>query len=379
MALKTEIDLKQLKKSTPKSTPFWQKDIDLGGLFSNGNKSLSKQEKEYLFTELRSLLDSGIDLALAIKIIQNQAGKKSTFYSVLLKNLINGLSFWESLQLTNAFSNYEVYSIRIGEESGKLSHILLELSQFHKDRNELNRQIINTLSYPVFILSVAIGVVFFMITYIIPLFKDVFDRFGGQLPYLTRIILAISEQSGTIMAIVALLLGVPTLIYYFNYKKPAFQLKLSTILIKIPFIGTIVLQIALAQFCRSLQLLIYSGTSLHNALELVSNMMRLKVLQDASTQLRTDILNGKTLHAALAQQPIFPSRVLALIEIGESVGKLDTMFGKLADYYANEAKNLSARYSKLLEPFLILIIALLVGIILLSMYLPLFNMGEQIN
>lgn len=367
----------QKKKSEAKENPllaFLNKDI------SFGSKGLSDKKKEKFYSELSVLINSGIDLASSLEIIGKQEKNKKAkgIYEQLLSTLIKGESFSVAMQNAKAFTGYEYYSILIGEESGTLNTILSELAEHYKNRVQQKRQITGALTYPILVLSVAVGAVLFMLNVIVPMFVGVFQRFGGELPAITQKIMDVSKFfSENIFTAVIILVSIIVTIQYI--KRFDFYRKFSTaLLLKTPIFGVLAKKIYLSRFCNTLQLLVASRAPIVEALSLIGKMIRFYPLNKALEGIQHDLTHGKSFNESMQAYPIFDPQLVSLIKVGEETGKLEQILKRMYEQYTEEIKYKTSQMGSLLEPLLIIGVGGMVLLILVAMYLPLFQLSTSI-
>ena len=340
--------------------------------------SFGEKKKERFYADLNVLLNSGIDLKSALEIIieEQEKPKEKTFYEAIYKNVITGSSFADALKVTGKISDYEYYSILIGEESNRLIEILAELAQFFKERIELRKQVVSVLSYPLFVLAITIGIVYFMLNSVVPMFSDVFKQFGSELPDLTKKIIYISENFSLYSLIFIGTVLIIALLVYYQKDKLWFRKALTSILLKIPIVKGIVSKIYLTRFVQSMHLLLISKTQLVKSLDLTGQMIRFLPMEVAIQDMKTQVTKGASLHSVMRAHSIFPKRLVSLVKVGEEVNRLDVMLAKIAKQYAEELKYETAIIGKIMEPLILLIIGAVVGVILVAMYLPMFNLSN---
>lgn len=344
-------------------------------------KGLSDKKKFRFYNELRLLISAGIDIRMSLQIAieAEKTSKTKIVLEEVYSSIILGKTFSEALKGTNKFSEYEYYSIKIGEESGTIIIVLNDLSNFYEGRIELKRRMVSALSYPVIVLVTALLAVVFMLSFIVPIFEDAFKRFGGELPYLTQKVLRLSEfiQSyGVGSLFVVLILAV---LLFSQTKKIWFRKFLSELVMKIPVLGEIIQKTYLSRFCHSMSLLIKVNNPLIGSIAMVRKMIRFFPLEQALLMMERDILDGALLYESMAKHSIFPGRMISLVKVAEEVNKLAIVFEQIQLQYENETENSSKTIGSLMEPFLIIFIGLFVGIILVAMYLPLFELGSGIK
>jgi type IV pilus assembly protein PilC len=344
------------------------------------NAGLSDRKKEGFYSEMAILLSSGIDIRTSLEIIieeQTHVSQKDLFTEVYNK-IVSGKSLSEALFETSKFSLYEYYSLKIGEESGKIREVLADLTIYFSKKIKQRRQLTSALTYPVMVVCTAILAVFFILKFLVPMFAEVFKRFQGELPPLTKFIISMSDSIGGSAAVFIILI-VGLIVFAWGFRKKSWYRKYTTgILLKIPVLGMVVNKIYLARFCQSMALLLASKTPLLKAIQLVRNMIGFWPFEQALNAIENDVLHGKLLNQSMQQFPVFDKRMLALTRVAEEVNQLDKVYSKLNTQYSDELEYQIGLIGNILEPVMIVIVGLLVAVILISMYLPLFQLSTSI-
>jgi type IV pilus assembly protein PilC len=339
------------------------------------------KNKESFYLELSTLLKAGLDIKSALELIEEEQEKpkhKEIIHKVK-EDLVNGASLWEALQQSGYFTPYEYYSVQIGEETGKTNLVLEQLYQFYHVKLKQRRQFISALSYPIIILFTSIGAVSFMLLFIVPMFNDVFKRFGGDLPYITKLIINLSGTIKSNVFWVAPLIGI---IVYYIYKNRSkeWMLKFTAKAVsKIPVIGKIIYAIQLARFCSSMSLLLGSKVPIIRSLGLIKQMITFYPIQITLQKMGDDIMNGKSLHSSMSEYNVYNKKMVSLIKVGEEVNKLDVFFEKLSSQFSNDVEHQTSLLNTFLEPAMIIFLGFVVGFILLAMYMPMFQMSTTIG
>lgn len=351
------------------------KDISLFG------SAFSDKLKESFYLELGSLMEAGLDIRSALQLIRDEQTKKTpkAILTELLDKVVSGKTLSVALKENKNFTAYEYFTVEIGEETGKLVAVLQQLSIYYKSKIKQRRQIISALTYPIIVLSVAFVSVSFMMNYVVPMFADVFKRFGSDLPYLTQVVLDISKFVQAWAGRMVLLLALFIIIIMANRKKPWYQKNKDLLLQKMPLVKNIVSKIYLSRFASTMQLLLSAKVPLVQGLSLSKQVMGFYPLERALSQMEADILKGVPLHQSMAGQKVFPPKMVALVKVGEEVNQLELFFKTLSDRYSEELDYQTTQLSKFIEPAIIVILGLVVGIVLIAMYLPMFNMGNTIG
>ncbi len=352
---------------------FMNKDLSFGG-----NK-LSDKSKEQFYSDVGELLDSGIDIRSAMEMVVDSTPKKKekAWFEAIKEDIVTGSSPSEALDRQGVFSNYEIFSVKIGEETGKLPSVLKELGKYFHERIKQRRQITGALTYPVLVLCVAFGAIGFMFYFIVPMFSDVFKRFDGELPWITKQVIGISKAftdygyyfSAGLLAIVIAIFVVR--------KQPWYKQFNAWMMIRIPFFGEIIRKSYLARFCSSMNLMIGSSIPLLRAVGLTRKMIDFYPIEKSLEIVEADILLGMSLNVSLRKFPIYDQKMVSLLKVGEEINKLDTFFEKLGKQYANEVEHKTSMLGSVIEPLLIIFLGVMVAVILISMYLPLFQLSSN--
>jgi type IV pilus assembly protein PilC len=372
------LDLKNFQNNNKQKQIKSAKDFDLNFNFS---KKFNDKKKEIFYRELGMLLKSGVDFKKALEIIKNQTTNAfDTSIIVSIKNkVIEGRSIHESMKETNQFSSYEYYSIQIGEETRKLEDVLQELHKYFVRKIQMRRQIISVLTYPTLVLLVTFLVLYFMLSKVVPMFSSVFKQFGSELPKSTQVIIKLSNNSGLIFGTFFFIVIVLVVLHQTFKNNNSYRGTLTKITLKIPFFGKLIQKIYLSRFCQAMNLLITSRTTLLNSLTLTSKMINFQPIETAIEQIKTDITKGSTLYESLRKHQVFETKLVSMIEVAEQINQLDTMFEKLTEQYNEEINHQTKMIGVILEPMIIIIIGVIVGVIMISMYAPMFDLSKIIN
>lgn len=347
-----------------------QKDISF-------QKKFPDKKKERFYAEISLLLSAGTDMKTALELIVGETTneKDKQLLETIAASIVNGSTFSDALKNTGKFTEYEYYSLKVGEETANISSVLVDLAQFFKRKIEQKRSISSALSYPIVLLVSAMGMVIFLLKFLVPMFEDIFKSFNKDLPALTEAVIGFSNTIGTYFPLIAIL-GIAITIFILSQKKQLwFRKYAASIVLKLPLIGEMTQKIYLTRFCHSMNLLIGAKNPLLNAIQLVKKMIDFYPIQQALEIVEQDIMNGKSLHESMRQFSIFPKKMTSLIKVAEEVNQLDAIFKSLDEQYSNELEYQTSIFGKLLEPFLILFISVIVGFIVVAMYLPMIEIN----
>ncbi|GAB3879828.1 type II secretion system F family protein [Hymenobacter segetis] len=348
--------------------------------FGNRGKPTAKQ-REALYLELGMLLGAGVDIKTALDLqVDQHKGALRTTLEELRSAVVSGSTVAAALEASGHFSAYEFHSVRIGEETGRLADILHELARYYTRQIKQRRQLLQALAYPALVLSTAAGAVLFMLRFIVPMFADVFRRFGGELPPLTQAIVRLSagvREHGLLG--VALVFGL-VLLGRWLANVPTYRYLLSRFMLRIPILGPLLRGVYLGRLCGSLALLTGAHVPLLQALALARQMLSFAPLARALQEVEARVLLGAPLHSSLQEFGfLFDARLVALVKVGEEVNKLDYFFNLLAQQYGEEVDHRAALLSTALEPLIMLFLGGVVGLILIGMYLPIFQISNAIQ
>jgi len=347
----------------------------------NFNKKFSDKKKEKFYKELSVLLQSGVNLKRAMDILASQMKKQSdkNLINTINSAIIKGKSLTEAMRQTKQFSPYEYYSIKLGEETKNLEKILTELHLFFYRKIQIRRQIITVSTYPVFVISITIAVLVFMLKSVVPMFAGVFKQFGSELPKLTQKIIYISNHFSTILVVVFLIFAIFLTVYFLFRKTDKYRKIMSGVILKIPFFGKLINTIYLARFCQSLSLLLSAKTPLVNSLDLIKKMIDYYPIESNIDYIKSEVINGKSFGDSLSKFETYDKSLVSMVKVAEEVNQLDVMFDRLSKQYSEEVEYKSKVIGVVIEPLIITIIGLIVGVIMISMYLPMFDLSKILN
>ncbi|PCH68433.1 MAG: general secretion pathway protein GspF [Bacteroidales bacterium] len=371
-ALKVK-SVKAPKAKSGSSFDFLNKEISFSG------NSLKDKQKEEYYSNLGMLLSSGIDMRSALKIICDEKTRKKEkeIFNALFEDMIKGMNLSDSMRSSGHFSDYECYSVGIGEETGRLNEVLHEIAKYFSNRIKQKRQLVNTFTYPTIVIVTALLVVIFMMNFIVPMFMDIFKRFSGELPALTQMVMDISQAFNRNFLIYLLVIIAIVSILFSLRKREFFRKYGSKLVMKIPVVGTLVIKTYLVRYCHTMALLLSAKIPLLRAIRLMGKMISYHPFEQAMAQFEVDIMHGKTLYQSMAKFSLFDSKMKSLTKVGEEINQLDKIYTSLSKQYEEELQHQIGILNSLLEPILIIFVGLFVALILVAMYLPMFQMSNS--
>ena len=365
------------EKTRPGSSPISQilnYDIKIFG------KSFSDKKKEKFYSQLHLLTMTGVDLRSSLELLTDQATKKDkVLLNSIATEVMQGKALSDAMEHSGKFSTHECYSIRIGEESGMLTEIVQELSSFFSKKIKQRRQLIQTFTYPAVVVSVSIGAIIFMLNFVVPMFAGVFSRFGSDLPAITKTIITVSHYTSKFFLLFLFIIGVIVFMLYSQRKKLWYRRIASKVILRMPFFGDVIRKIYLARFCNSMQMLTAARVPIERSLSLIQKMINFYPIEQSLPLISEKIIVGEPMNTTFAAFKVYPKNMIALLKVAEEVNQLERIFSTLAKEYSEEVDYKISIISSVIEPFIIIFLGLFVGLILVAMYLPIFQMGTVIH
>lgn len=333
--------------------------------------------------QLATMVASGMTLLRALYVLEEQTESRPLQEAVVgvRKDVEAGLLFSAALaRHPKVFNELFVAMVASGETGGRLDEALLRVAdQLEKD-DALRRQVKSAMVYPTVIVSFAGIVLVALVAFLVPVFAKVFEDFGGRLPAITQFTVTLSDLvTGRWYLLLAALLA--AVVGFRQWKRSSWgRPQWDQVRLKIPFkIGDVVQKIALARWARTLSSLVSSGVPLLQAIEITGKTAGNTVVERAMADVTASVKSGGTIAAPLRGAPIFPAMVAQMVGVGEETGALDTMLAKVADFYEDEVAVAVKGLTSLLEPLMIILVGAIVGFIVVSMYMPLFKVYDQIK
>src|SRR5271168_4261150 len=346
-------------------------------------KSVSASELAVFARQLATMISSGMSILRALYVLEEQTESKMLKETIVAvrKDVEAGLSLSDAMvRHPKVFSTLFVAMTQAGEAGGVLEGALLRVAdQLEKDAS-LRRQIKSAMVYPILVVVVAVGIMLALCAFLIPVFINVFKEFGGSLPTITKVSVLASEIVTGYYWAMFLVTGA-VVFTFIKWKKTTWGRKQwDHFRLHIPMkIGTIVQEVAVARWSRTLASLTSAGVPLLQALEITGRTGGNIAVQEAMDGVIASVKRGGTIAAPLAQAPIFPAMVTHMVGVGEETGALDEMLDRIAEFYEEQVEAAVKSLMSILEPILIIVIGAMVGFIVISMYLPLFEVYNRIE
>jgi type IV pilus assembly protein PilC len=348
-------------------------------LFGGSGKRITARDIATFSRQLATMIKAGVPLVSAFEVIaggvDNQRMKK--LVTDIKSDVEGGSSLSESLaKHPKHFDTLYVNLVKAGEAAGVLDDILDTIATYKERVEALKGKIKKALYYPIVVIAVAVIVSAILLVFVVPQFEAIFQSYGADLPMFTQMVVSASESVRAngwfyLIIIIAAIIG----FVMARKRSKSFARLLDRASLRIPVVGQILYQAAVARFSRTLAITFRAGVPLVEALETVAGATGNYVFEEAVMKIREDVATGHQLQLAMKQTKLFPHMVIQMTAIGEESGALDEMLTKIAEYYEEEVNNAVDALSSLLEPFVIILIGVLVGGMVVAMYLPIFKLA----
>ena len=345
-----------------------------------GTGSIKPRDVTLFARQMATMLRAGVPLLQAFQVV-NESIQKPAMSAVvhqLMNEVAAGSSFSQALRRQPAhFDSLFCNLVEAGESSGSLERMLDRVATYKEKVESLKGRVKKALWYPFAVIVVGIGVTALLLVQVVPQFESLFHGFGAELPALTQVTIALSEfaQRNWLWALVGLVLL--SLLFRHGVKRsPRFAYRVHTLLLKLPVLGSILDKSAVARYSRTLATTYSAGVPMVEALKIAAGATGSLVYERTLQQVRDDVATGQPLHFAMRLSERFPALAVQMVSIGEESGSLDAMLNRVAEYYEEEVDNRVDALTSLLEPLIIVALGLLVGGLVISMYLPIFELGR---
>lgn len=358
------------------------KNIRRKGGLGGGMGKIKPRDIMLFARQMATMIRAGVPMLQAFQVVAESLKKPAM--SALVQELMNdvaaGSSFSEALKRhPQHFDRLFANLVEAGEQSGSLDRMLERVAAYKEKIESLKGRVKKALWYPAAVIAVGFGVTALLLIKVVPQFESLFHGFGAELPAMTRMTIAMSEfaQQYWWWAV----LGLAAFIFFIRAgmkRSEAFAYRMHALSLKIPVLGDILDKSCVARYSRTLATTFGAGVPLVEALTTAAGASGNKVYERAVEQIREDVSSGQQLHFAMRLTEQFPPLAVQMVGIGEEAGSLDAMLNRVADYYEEEVDNKVDTLTSLLEPFIIVVLGVLVGGLVISMYLPIFELGSVI-
>jgi len=337
---------------------------------------VSLEDRILLCRQISTMLGAGVAILKALSIMSKQTTNP------VLKNILAQVA--EDIEggqnLSDSFGRFKEFDILfqnvilIGEETGTLEISFDYLARVFENEKDVNEKIKAATRYPKIVIVSIMGAVLFLMAFVLPKFVDMFSKAGVELPLPTRILMGTSHFVNSYFVLITI--GLAGLIFAYKQAMQVEKLVLlrDSFLLRIPILGPLSIKIYMSRFCRVFAVLAKSGVDIIKTLQLGASSLQNQVLVTMLNEVTTEVEKGRDLYQAMSSHPLFPAMVVQMVSIGEESGTLDTMMDKVADYYEVETDYNIKKLSTLIEPILLLFMGLIVSVLALAIYMPMWNM-----
>ncbi|GAA5123629.1 type II secretion system F family protein [Luteolibacter yonseiensis] len=343
-----------------------------------------KPKNLMIFTrQLATLIDSGLPLLRSLTVLEKQEPNvvlRATV-SALAENVQGGSTFSESLaQHPKIFNKLYVNMVKAGELGGVLEIVLNRLAEYQEKAQKLKNKIVSAMVYPVIVMFIAVAILVFLMIFIVPKFKEMFAGTGSDLPLISQIVFGMSEfmlaRPYVVPNVVFLFIVIGVIVVLFNVwgRTTAGRNIIDNMKLKMPILGDIQRKSAVSRFSRTLGTLVTSGVPILQALNITRDTAGNVVISRAIEKVHEAVKEGETIVTPLQASGVFPSMVISMVDVGEETGQLPEMLLKVADVYDDEVDNAVTALTSILEPIMIVFLALIVGSVVFALFLPLIKM-----
>lgn len=333
-----------------------------------------------IFTrQLSTMIDAGLPLVQCLQILGKQQANPT--FKKALAALLNDVEAGNTLadgmrKHPKIFDNLYSNMIEAGEVGGILDTILSRLAAFKEKAMALNKKIKGAMTYPAICLGISFVILIVILIFVIPVFSEMFETFGSELPLPTQIVVSMSDGMKSYFMYIAG--GIAFVVFSIKkiYATKTGEIKMDAMFLKLPVVGDLIRKVAVAKFCRTMGTMMQSGVPILDALMVVGRTAGNKVIEIAVFRVRDAIAEGRPIAEPLEETGVFPNMVVQMINVGEQVGALDTMLEKIADFYDEEVDQAVDNLTAMIEPLMMVVLGGMIGGLVIAMYLPIFKMAS---
>ena len=360
-------------------------ELESTGLNKEVNLLPERVKIEHLIMYVRqfaTLIRAGVPIVRATSILRVQTESKvlKKTLSQVEDDLREGIAFSEAIKKhPRVFSNFFSSMALAGEASGNLEEALDQIGLQLQKQYDVKRKVISALTYPLVVSIVAIGVVAFLMVNVVPTFASIFGQLGGELPLITRIVVAVSDFVAAYWWLIFGGAFLALLVFTWMLKRDKERYVIDGLLLKMPIFGPIVLKSQIALLTRSLAVLLQAAVPILSAIEITEKIVSNRVIRKGLAQARKMMAQGIPLHEPLERNDSFPQLMTQMIAVGEESGDLDSMLNEVAEFYETEVETTTDRLKSIIEPLLIVVLASIVGVIVIAIVVPMFQIYGDIQ
>lgn len=358
------------------------KESKVSSSFFSFQREMSYKDINFFLTQLSTYIKSGIPLTEAVTILSNQTKKKNhrELFKKIVYELNTGVVFSEALaRQGNTFPKLLINMLKASELTGNLTETLDDMASYYKNADSNRKQIISALTYPSVVLVVAIAILTFLLIYIVPQFQNIFDQLGADLPGITLALISASNfVRNNIIAIVLVVFSVIIILVVMYKNISKFRYVVQWLLMHIPVIKDILIYNEVIMFTKTFASLVKHDVFITDSIEMLGKITNNEIFKGIIKDAVGNLSVGNGLAVAFENKWAFPRIAYEMLLTGEKTGRLGPMMENVANYYEEEQKNLTQRLKSLIEPVMIILLAGIVGVVLLAIFVPMFDMYNSV-
>ncbi len=347
-----------------------------------GPKNATTKDLIVFTKQFATMLKSGVPLVQALDVLAKQQRVRNfgKIISRVRQAVENGASLSETMEaFPKMFDRLYTAMVHSGEIGGNLDDILLELVSYIEKADKIKRQVKSAMTYPVFIILVAVGVVAVLLTWVVPILAKTFEEGGKPLPGPTQVVINISNFLRDQYLYLAAAIVVSAVLFSLWKSTPWGRRQFDAILLKLPGLGDLIRKVAVGRFCSTMSSMLRGGVNLLECLEICAKTSGNKIIEEFIRKVKSSVEQGMNLSEPLGDGTLFPPMVISMVSVGESTGSLDEMLQKVSEFYEDEVDLAVKTLISMLEPMMILVVGGVVGAIVIAMYLPIFDLGDVVG
>lgn len=357
----------------------WAKQLGFG---NTRKKKMSFKELSFFLTQLSTYIKAGIPLTDSVIILGKQAKNKKdkNLYKRIVFELNKGLNFSQALERQgDIFPRLLINMLKTSELTGNLTENLDDMAEYYRTSDENRKQIISAMTYPSVILVVSIAILTFIMLYVVPQFVGIYEQLGSELPFITKAVIGVSEffQNNFIIILLVLILVIVALVLLYKALS-SFRYTFQWVLMHIPIVKNLVIYKELIMFTKTFASLIRHGVFITDSMEILKKITNNEIYKIIINKAINNLADGNGLAVAFKGQWAFPDIAYEMLLTGEKTGRMGQMMENVTRYYENEQKNLVTQLKSLVEPIMIILLAGIVGIIVLSVVVPMFSIYSEV-
>lgn len=326
--------------------------------------------------QLATLINAGVPLVQSLNILQKQIENKAfqAIMKTIRTDVESGTPFSEAIaKHPKVFNRLYINLVRAGETSGTLDMVLERIAAFQEKDLALRGKIKSAMTYPVIVLVFAFGITYFLLTTIVPQFAGILIQLNAPLPFITRMLMAVSEFLQNSTLILVAVVAAIVFAYRAYYKTPKGRHVIDDMKLRMPVFGNLIQKSAISSFARTFGLLISSGVNIIESLDITKGTANNAIVEDTIENAKNVVMVGEQMSSSLATSRVFPPMVVSMVSIGEETGALDSMLDKVGDFYDREVDEAVEGLTAAIEPLMIVFLGVIIGTIVAGMFLPMFS------